>query len=142
MCRRYVSKQINTQWMCAKCSMPLCNVCRGRSQVGLSLLREYHLFDSLFPNSHPQQTCLQEHLNSDDPVLGCGLLTRGVNDFKMPNGYKLYECTPVATPNPRKRSGVGHSSNSGGTGVAKRARGSFATPSPDSTRRSTRSRAT
>jgi hypothetical protein len=58
ICRRYVingtSFQQTTSWWCFNCHMPLCNVPRN----GDGTFREL--------------TCLEEHLSSNDPTIGCG----------------------------------------------------------------------
>lgn len=69
--------------------MPLCNKCRGR-----------------------EKTCLQEHRESDDPVIGCGLRPRKGDKFVLPTEYKKYDvCTPAATPSPPSRGGQKRSRN-------------------------------
>ena len=91
ICRQYTDKQKNTQWKCAKCGMPLHNNDQGR-----------------------ELTCLQEHLQSCDPYLGCGLMQR--SRWSLPNHLRKYrvaddQCQPVSkasaprelTPSPPKR---------------------------------------
>jgi hypothetical protein len=57
VCRRYLNngipKQRQTSWWCAVCHMPLCKTPRNVEGSGRQL------------------TCLDEHLQSDDPYLGC-----------------------------------------------------------------------
>ncbi len=71
MCRKYVSKTKNTQWMCSKCGMPLCQIDRQQGPDGAS--------------------CLDEHLTSTDQYLGCGLMTRNPEHMMMPNELKLWK---------------------------------------------------
>jgi hypothetical protein len=56
VCRRYKStsdKQQQTAWWCRSCHMPLCNVPRNKEGTPRML------------------SCLEEHQQSDDPILGC-----------------------------------------------------------------------
>jgi hypothetical protein len=63
VCRRYlvagVQKQTTTSWWCVDCNMPICKADRGRSM-----------------------SCLDEHMQSDDPVLGC--FTKHVKGTPVP----------------------------------------------------------
>mmetsp|Transcript_9413 Transcript_9413/g.20280 ORF Transcript_9413/g.20280 Transcript_9413/m.20280 type:complete len:903 (+) Transcript_9413:61-2769(+) len=112
ICRQYSDKQQNTQWKCAKCGMPLHNTDQGR-----------------------EQTCLEEHLQSCNPFLGCNLMTR--SSWSLPNELRKFsaaddQCLSAtrtaslpreATPSPPKRS-------------AKRKRGDNASGGVRKTRRS------
>jgi hypothetical protein len=65
VCRRYVkkgqTKYTQTSFWCRQCHMPLCRTDRTNCSSGKR-----------------KMTCLQEHLNSDDPDLCCnGLHTKG-----------------------------------------------------------------
>jgi Transposase IS4 len=56
ICRRYIKKgkaQQQTQWWCRNCHMPLCSQPRNADSSGRTL------------------SCLEEHRQSNDPILGC-----------------------------------------------------------------------
>ena len=85
----------NNQWMCRRCGMPLCSITRGRAF-----------------------TCVDEHINSSDMLMGCCKIERSTNDFTMPDKMRVYLRTRAG----RQQSGSrkrAHSSNA-----------TAATPSP------------
>ncbi|KAL7549478.1 hypothetical protein ACHAWF_012745 [Thalassiosira exigua] len=80
ICRKYQPKHKSTIWVCSKCGMPLCQVGRGR-----------------------EQTCLEEHLSSSNPYLGCGYIKREC--FTFPANLRVWRKTRAAAPQGgRKRS--------------------------------------
>ena len=73
ICRQCMPKAMNTQWKCDHCDTPLCQV--DRTELGKG--RGY--------------SCIEEHQNSDNEFLGCGLMTR--EPFIMPEHLKKYTMT-------------------------------------------------
>ena len=89
ICRRYRPDGVNTQWQCGDCGMALCKRDRGR-----------------------EVSCLTEHKQSANHILGCGYLKRRPHQFVMPKEMKLYKCTRSVTAaieknNQSKRKGNG-----------------------------------
>ena len=71
ICRQYDEKDKNTMWKCRVCDMPLCQMNRT--------------------NVSRKQTCLDEHLCSDNDYIGCRFIRRSV--FQMPDDLKQYTLT-------------------------------------------------
>jgi len=70
VCRKCNPKHQATQWRCKDCHMPLCQ----QSRVD--------------PDAGRTATCLTEHKESDNPVLGCSGSVRAA--FKMPDSLKVF----------------------------------------------------
>ena len=71
ICRQYDEKDKNTMWKCRVCAMPLCQMnCTNVSH---------------------KQTCLDEHLCSDNDYIGCGFIRESL--FQMPDDLKQYTLT-------------------------------------------------
>lgn len=78
ICRRYMERAKNTNWMCIKCGMPLCQKDRKHEHSGM--------------------TCLEEHLSSNHHFLGCGYMPRPTNKHHMPDHLKVWKQEEEATP--------------------------------------------
>jgi hypothetical protein len=83
ICRRYVGKKINVQWVCVKCVMPLCKINRKQGPNG--------------------ESCLEERLiTSQNHYLGCGFLSTTNNEFIMPDELKLWKQEQHTTTTPKR----------------------------------------
>jgi len=67
VCRKYKAKTQNTQWMCRRCGMPFCSIPHGQAS-----------------------TCMDEHINSSNILMGCCKIERTTNDFTMPDEMRVY----------------------------------------------------
>lgn len=72
ICQRYTPRTINTQWMCVRCNMPLCQIDRSDRKT-----RMY--------------SCVVEHSMTHNQILGCGFVARMA--FTMPDQLKAYKLT-------------------------------------------------
>ena len=82
ICRRYTPRTINTQWMCVRCNMPLCQIDRSDRKT-----RMY--------------SCVVEHSMTHNQILGCGFVA--CIAFTMPDQLKKYKLTQSERKKKRER---------------------------------------